>query len=347
MPILKRTPLLLAAALALAAARADAQFLRVPPAAPGKDFPAIKVTLLNLKEPERSVVRDLRSLADGETSVLFYWVPENKRSEGVLAEVRLLADEIGSGLRVFAVAALTPGITKDKIVARARAIGIEFPVLVDDGYQIAQALQIMTVPSFSVLDKKGVLRLRGAQSLLQPVDGKTTLSEYLRAAAGGKIATVEKLEFYHPAVENVGKRFTDFRLPAWPNGGETALSELVEPGKITAVFFWSPTCPHCKDALPTIAKAREKYKSKMNFVSVTQLPTQEMKEACADVVKAFRIDFPILVDEGGDASSAYKVVSTPTTVVIQPNGSVSGCYFSGEADYVQLLGAEIGKIARP
>ncbi|MBZ0251696.1 MAG: TlpA family protein disulfide reductase, partial [Candidatus Methylomirabilis sp.] len=205
----------------------------------------------------------------------------------------------------------------------------------------------MTVPHIAVLDKKGVLRLRDGASLLQPVDGKTTLADYLRAGAAGEgLATVQKLDFYHPAVENVGQRFFEFKLTSFPDGREAAISDYVEPGKITALFFWSPKCPHCKEALPSVNRARAKYKDKVNFISVTQLPTAEAREACSEVMRLFRIDFPVLVDETGEASGAYKVVSTPTTVVIQPSGAVSACYFSGEADYERLFEAEIGKIAK-
>jgi len=353
MSVLIRSALTVTLAVATvvsAACPAGAQFLRIRPGSVGNEFPKIKASPLNLDEPDRVVALDLETMLTGKRTVLYYWIPKNVRSESVMVELQTLVDGTG-GLEVYTVTAPSGRLTRSDIAERMRMLrerGVRFPVLVDDGFQMAQALGVMTVPDISVIGEDRVLRLKGAKSLRQPVGGGRTVADYLRAAAKAEsLRTIEDLEPYYPATELVGKRYEDFRLPVYGDEGtRVALSERVGPGKVTGVFFWSPTCPHCKDALPSLREARKRYPDRFDLVSVTQLPTPKARKVADDVIAEHGIDFPILLEEGEEASvwGDYNVVSTPTTFLIGPEGVIQAVHFLGSTDYADVVGEAVGRI---
>jgi cytochrome oxidase Cu insertion factor (SCO1/SenC/PrrC family) len=66
----------------------------------------------------------------------------------------------------------------------------------------------------------------------------------------------------------------------------------------------------------------------------------------AAFAEKFGIAFPILENRGKRFSSLYRVISTPTLIIIGPDGVVDSAYTSGEINYLPVLMAKIRSLVR-
>ena len=88
----------------------------------------------------------------------------------------------------------------------ATAQGYKFPVLDDPGNKLADYFEMKVTPTFYVIDKKGVLRYRGAydESLKESKAQKTYVHDALRAVLEGKevaLKTTRTIGCHMPRVE--------------------------------------------------------------------------------------------------------------------------------------------------
>ena len=105
-------------------------------------------------------------------------------------------------------------------------------------------------------------------------------------------------------------------------GEKVMLSDF--KGKKVFINFWATWCPPCVKEIPTIQQFYEQHADNENLVILAINATdQELK---ADNVKQFAheygISFPILLDEKGDVSINYEVLTIPTSVIINEEGMI-------------------------
>ena len=103
-------------------------------------------------------------------------------------------------------------------------------------------------------------------------------------------------------------------------GEKVMLSDF--KGKKVFINFWTTWCPPCVKEMPTIQQFYENHVENENLVILAINATdQELK---SDNVKQFAheygISFPILLDEKGDVSISYEVLTIPTSVIIDEEG---------------------------
>ena len=134
----------------------------------GEVFPAESFENFNADAGGAGTI-DLTRVIGKRPVVLFYWIAGNPVADEAFAKLQALADEIGpSNLALYGVAVERPGLSRDRIQERIRALKIHVPVLNDEGFKIGQRLQVRHVPSISILDAEGKLR----PSLLVVLDGE-------------------------------------------------------------------------------------------------------------------------------------------------------------------------------
>lgn len=83
--------------------------------------------------------------------------------------------------------------------------------------------------------------------------------------------------------------------------------------------FWATWCEPCKEELPLIEKFHEEYKDKGLVVLGIN---EEDKKTVEEFVKKNGLTFPILLDEGGKVSKAYKVRAIPRVILINKEGKI-------------------------
>ncbi len=335
---------------ALAAMAAEQPAPPAGPVAPGSPFPPMTVQALMPGASELSPVDLGASLGKRPIVVLYFVLGESLGEEGFL-HMEALAGKLGDKAAVYGAINLGRRFTLAEAVDRLTLLGATIPVIVEQDLTLARSLGVAAAPSINLIDAKGVFRIREAKSLKQDVSRGMTMSGAIESAArGGPTPTVARLPRYYPANELVGEPFPDFILKRFQSTERIKMSDVAGKaggeGRITALLFWHPNCPHCKRAMPGIVTAWHSYEKYVEVLSVANLANANEERNAADTIRAHGMGFPVLVDEGKRVSELYKVVSTPTMFFIRPDGIVDSVYTSGNANYVPVFSSRIQAILR-
>ncbi len=289
---------------------------------------------------------DLKDLIGKRPIVLCYWIPDHVRSEDTLKEAQAIADEAGpSKLVLFGVATppvgSSPATDADwvrKAKDRIAALKIHIPVLEDEGFKIGRLIGVRSVPSLSVLDGEGRLRMANAGSLKQPLEYNLDVAAALRRVAGsGQLGTYGSLPTYYPATEMVGRKCPDFEAPIVGGGAPKKSSSLLAPDKVNVLIFWAQDCPHCRKSLPEINAYVKAHPAGINVLTAAKVLNDAGRTQTEEFCKQKGFVFPTVLDQDLSVGQQFMVTSTPTVFIIRPDGVIDSVLFSGETDYAPIF----------
>jgi len=313
----------------------------IPPAEFGERFPASALENLNEGIGGASTV-DLGRVLGKRPVVLYYWIAGNQRSETVFQELQELAGELGpQKLLLYGLVTERPGLGAERIVERMRALKIHVPVLNDRGFELGQRLQIHHVPSISILDLEGNLRLANAGSLRQILEYKMNVEDAMRrVATTGKLGTYGSLPRWYPVQELVGQKCPDFDAPLLFDGGVRRWSKMIDPEKMNVLVFWSVDCPHCRESLPELNQWLKKNSDGINLVSAAKVLNETVRVKTEEFCRLHDLVFPTFIDEGRKIGEMFMVISTPTFLIIRPDGVIDSVILSGLENLEKTLEAK-------
>ncbi len=318
----------------------------------GGAFPAAKFANLN-DAPGQPKTVDLASYLGKKPIVLFYWMAGNARSEKILQDTQAVVDKAGADKVAFlSVAAPAYGSSDvGPVKERTVALKLKAPVLNDEGFRILQQLNVHAVPNITIIDAEGKLRMANGGSLTQSLEYKLDVEGAIRrVAATGRIGTYGALSTYYPVTELVGKKCPDFDAPLINDAVARSLSSMLASDKVNVLIFWSVDCPHCKTSLPKLNDWLKDHSAGMNVISAARVTDVATQTRTAEYCRISGFSFPTFVDKDMQIGATFQVISTPTVVVIRPDGVVDSVLLSGETDLGAALEAkkrEILKITAP
>ena len=108
-------------------------------------------------------------------------------------------------------------------------------------------------------------------------------------------------------------------------------------GQVVLVNFWATWCEPCRDEMPSIARARERFAGQP--FAVLAVNHGESATRVQSFVKHAAIDFPILLDPGHDATRAWGVRVLPHSFLVGPDGRVRYSVI-GEMDWTSAPAIE-------
>ena len=128
-------------------------------------------------------------------------------------------------------------------------------------------------------------------------------------------------EMNESEVVKVNSAAKDFQLKTL-DGKTVRLSDL--KGKKVLLNFWATWCPPCREEMPELQKYYEELAEKNNVVFLgVNITDQEFgTKSVREFVDYYGLTFPILLDETGDVSIDYEILSIPTTFIINEQGLI-------------------------
>ncbi len=122
-----------------------------------------------------------------------------------------------------------------------------------------------------------------------------------------------------PEIRELSIPAPDFKLTTLT--GETVkLSDY--RGKKVFINFWATWCPPCKEEMPHIQQYYEKSAKDDVVILAINEDSKGNRDAIQQFVNEYSLSFPILLDETGDVSITYEILTLPTSMIINEEGVV-------------------------
>lgn len=119
----------------------------------------------------------------------------------------------------------------------------------------------------------------------------------------------------------IGKSAPDFTLTKL-DGTNVKLSDL--KGKKVILNFWATWCGPCQQEMPDMEAFYKEHKENVEILAVNYTPSEKGggEEKVSNFAKEKGITFPILLDKNIDVTTAYKVITIPTSYFIDTKGVI-------------------------
>ncbi|SLM47814.1 putative Thiol-disulfide oxidoreductase [Nitrospira japonica] len=93
-------------------------------------------------------------------------------------------------------------------------------------------------------------------------------------------------------------------------------------GKVVLLNFWATWCGPCKEEMPSLARLQTRFDSAQ--VQILTVTADRHPQGIRQFFDQLGISLPVLFDEDQEVSRTFMVRGLPTTVLIGPDGRVSG-----------------------
>ncbi|MGX5583179.1 thiol:disulfide interchange protein [Bacillus thuringiensis] len=119
----------------------------------------------------------------------------------------------------------------------------------------------------------------------------------------------------------IRKSAPDFELTKL-DGTNVKLSDL--KGKKVILNFWATWCGPCQQEMPDMEAFYKEHKENVEILAINYTPSEKGggEEKVSNFAKEKGITFPILLDKNIDVTTAYKVITIPTSYFIDTKGVI-------------------------
>jgi peroxiredoxin len=210
--------------------------------------------------------------------------------------------------------------------------GVQCPVLLQDGMEVASQYQCHGTPMGYLIDEEGRIASApavGADALLALRDGATAA---IPASGHGDVALGGMRSLAESKIQRnglpPGTPAPSFTLPRL-QGGELSLEEF--RGKKVLLVFSDPKCGPCMALSPQLEQAHRR----SGDVQVLMVSRGEV-EANREKVEEYGLTFPVLLQKQWEISREYAMFATPVGYLIDEHGVIATDVATG-TDAVRAL----------
>jgi thiol-disulfide isomerase/thioredoxin len=135
---------------------------------------------------------------------------------------------------------------------------------------------------------------------------------------------------------SVGSAAPDLSIQTINGKGKISNDSL--KGQIAIIDFWATWCEPCKTAFPKLEEISKKHAGKVEIVGIS---VDDEQGNVATFAKENGATFAIGWDEGHSLAERWKVKAMPTTVILDPSGTVRHVHAGFHADEPELIAKEL------
>lgn len=127
----------------------------------------------------------------------------------------------------------------------------------------------------------------------------------------------------------------DFKLPDI-SGNVFNLGEYINNKEPVILFFWTTWCPYCQLELKSLNETYPQFKKE--GIKLVSIDVGESDYKVDNFVKAYKLDFKVLLDGNSAVAKSYGILGVPTYVLIDRNGKIRATEHSFPKDkYKELI----------
>lgn len=94
-------------------------------------------------------------------------------------------------------------------------------------------------------------------------------------------------------------------------------SELNKP---MVMMYWATWCHFCKEELPMLNSLYEEYADRVAFAAVNLTHVDSIK-SIEKYMSENKMSLPVYLDHKGDVTKLFRIISTPTTIILDREGN--------------------------
>jgi peroxiredoxin len=94
-------------------------------------------------------------------------------------------------------------------------------------------------------------------------------------------------------------------------------------GRVVMLYFWATWCPYCTREMPSTIETIHR-ELRDQGLTILAINLGEPRAVVAPWVEQRHLSFPVLLDEHGAVSGAYRIRGTPTVILVDRQGRLLG-----------------------
>ena len=91
--------------------------------------------------------------------------------------------------------------------------------------------------------------------------------------------------------------------------------------KAIYLIFWATWCPNCKREIPKLTQLSQSLNDKIHFLAINAGINDSIGKV-KRYQKKYPMNYPIAFDEGSKVTKLFKIMGTPTQIIIDINGTI-------------------------
>ncbi len=217
--------------------------------------------------------------------LVVYWRPGDGFSERALTSAESALKNAAPGAVLVPVAVVAAGQKAQRVQQRLGELGLSHLPAHRDAGQFAQMIGVRQVPAYVLIDVTGVLRLVGGADLQQKSGAGVSILDALILASRGQSVPTLGLMSARPIYQLLGRPMPPLTLTELDGKTWRKLTEYLQTDKKLLVFYWSPICPHCIEALPKLRRWYESSGAKdVVLVDIARADNRRLRAEVAPLV---------------------------------------------------------------